>query len=136
MAIVHDVPTKTLYTSIARCPAVDADTDPARTEYTADDRETIDRDRAQFDLYPQLGSGDGLDQEDIGRTEVTRADAETVDRDRHAPHVLSALFGADDDLYSVLAAGAHVSAADRGRTALTESSESVDWDRPPIGPWT
>jgi hypothetical protein len=59
-----------------------------------------------------------------------------VDRDRQAPHGFSSLFGAGEDLYSVLATSAPASAGDRGRTAVTESTESIDWDRPPIGPRT
>jgi hypothetical protein len=127
---------RTLYTSLARRVPVDADADPARTEFTFDDRETIDRDRAQSSLYSQLSIGIAPDQRDAGRTEVTRADSETVDRDRHAPHGRSALFGAGDDLYCALATWVPASTGDQGRTALTESTESIDWDRPPIGPWT
>jgi hypothetical protein len=134
--MVRIVTVETLYGSLAQRAAVDADADPARTERTADDRETIDRDRVQSDLYSQLSRGIPPGQGDTGRTEITRADAETVDRDRQAPHGFSSLFGAGEDLYSVLATSAPASAGDRGRTALTESTESIDWDRPPIGPWT
>lgn len=115
---------------------MDADADPTRTERTADDRETIDRDRVQSDLYSQLSRGISPGQVDTGRTEITRADTETVDRDRQAPHGLSSLLGASEDLYSALSVSGLASDEDRGRTALTESTESIDWDRPPIGPWT
>lgn len=129
--------TQTLYTSLARRVPVEPDADPTRTEYTFDDRETIDRDRAQSNLYSRLSIGIAPGQQaDPGRTEVTRADAETVDRDRQAPHGFSALFGVGDDLYCALATRVHVPTGDQGRTALTESTESIDWDRPPIGPWT
>jgi hypothetical protein len=134
--IVRRVKQETLYSSLSRCPATHAGADPARTEYTADDRETIDRDRAVSTLYSRLSNGIAPGSGDVGRTEITRADAETVDRDHHAPHGSSALFGAAEDLYCHLGARAHVSGGDKGRTALTESTESIDWDRPPIGPWT
>lgn len=136
VAIVPDVTTQTLYMSLARSATLDANVDPARTERTADDRETIDRDRAQSSLYSQLSAGAASGHGDPGRTEITRADEETVDRDRHAPYGSSALLGTDDDLYRALGDRSHIVAKDRGRTALTESTESIDWDRPPIRPWT
>ena len=130
------MPTQTLYSELGRRISPQLDEDRRRTEYTADDRETVDNDRALFGLFSQLSVSAPATQSDPGRTEITRADTETVDRDRQAPHGSSALFGADDDLYRELAGDASIAAKDRGRTSVTESTESIDWDRPPIGPWT
>ncbi len=130
------MPTQTLYSELGRHISPQLDKDRGRTEYTADDRETVDNDRALFGLYSQLGVSAPATQSDPGRTEVTRADAETVDRDRQAPYESSALFGAGDDLYRELAEDSSTAAEDRGRTSVTESTESIDWDRRPIGPWT
>jgi hypothetical protein len=126
---------QTLYSELGRRISPQREDNPGRTERTADDGETIDNDRALFGLYSQLGISAPAPQSDPGRTEVTRADTETVDRDRQAPHGSSVLLGADD-LYRELAGDASPVAEDRGRTSVTESTESIDWDRPPIGPWT
>ncbi len=129
------MPAETLYKSLGRRVALAADADPARTEYTADDRETVDNDRVMTGLYSQLGVSAAPGESDRGRTESTKAGGETIDRDRHAPYESSVLFGARDDLYGVLAADPLAGSESSGRTALTESTESIDWDRPPIGPW-
>ena len=123
---------QTLYESLGQSTA-GADGDRGRTERTAA-VETIDRDRGQTSLYSRLSSG-VVGGRGIGRTEITRADVETVDRDRQAPYGSSALFGVGD-LYEALGQEPDRTATGRGRTAVTESTESIDWDRPPIGPWT
>jgi hypothetical protein len=48
------------------------------------------------------------------------------------PGGFSSLLGGDD-LYVALA-GSPATGGDRGRTAITESTESLDWDKAPIGP--
>lgn len=126
---------QSLYASLGRRTAKSAGPDHGRTERTAT-RETIDNDRAQSSLYSQLGVDAFGGNGDRGRTEETKAGGETVDRDRHVPRDFSALLAGTDDLYLTLGTPSGATGEEgRGRTAITESTESIDWDRPPIGPW-
>lgn len=124
---------RTLYTELGRRAGQPTVGDHGRTEQTAA-RETIDNDRAHSTLYAAIGGcAEGVS--DRARTEVTKVDAETVDRDRHMRTGFSPILGAEPDLYTALGSGA-AAGGDPGRTDITESTETLDWERPPIGPRT
>ena len=111
--------------------------DHGRTERTADDRETIDNDRLVVDLYATLGNpvvADG--SEDVGRTEGSRDTRETIDKDRAGLALNSTLIGPPTDLYDALVHLARKTAADQRETALTASTETIDYDQPPDFPYT
>jgi hypothetical protein len=115
---------ETLYKELGRAIAGAIEADRGRTEYTFDDRETIDRDcttvpRQTSLMAPASRLGDP------GRTDYT-ATVETIDRDQHACQQASALF--DQDLYVALASEA-AGEADRGRTETTKAVETIDVDR-------
>jgi hypothetical protein len=119
----------TLYEALS-IPAHGEDRD--RTQRTLDHRETIDADRLIVDLYSELSEAVIGVGSDVGRTEVTRiASPETVDRDRAEPAVSSALLGPPVDLYGALSAPTSGTAVDAGETAITASTETIDWDQPP-----
>ncbi len=125
--------TGTLYKELGREPADQTVRDRARTDRTSN-KETIDNDRVQSTLYAAIG-GYAKGGTDRGRTEETKAGGETVDRDRHVPSGFSAVLGSDLDLYAALGSGA-TRGNELGRTAITESTETLDWDRSPVGPYT
>jgi hypothetical protein len=110
--------------------------DRNRTEYTADDRETVDNDRMLVDLYAVFGDPVMGDRSDVGRTEITRESPETVDNDRAGLALNSTLNGPPTDLYSALVRPAGSVVGDRGETALTASTETIDWDQPADLPYT
>jgi hypothetical protein len=124
---------RTLYMELGRELDGQMARDRGRTEWTAA-KETIDNDHSPLSLYTAI-SGFAADGSDRGRTEETKAGGETVDRDRHMPSEFSAVHGADLDLYAALGSNA-APRDDSGRTAITESTETLDWDRSPVGPWT
>jgi hypothetical protein len=66
-----------------------------RTEYTANDRETIDDDRLIIDLYAELGDLVVSDGSEVGRTEITRIAAPGLlaDRSPDRPVWRSRVFG-------------------------------------------
>lgn len=167
---------ETLYAELARPVPLPIGGDRGRTERTADDRETIDRDHlahgrhsALFepaastladdrgktqqtamvetvdvdrhvphrssalldgDLYGAL-SGSVADRDDRGRTEITKADTETADNDRRRPLSSFSELAGSKDLYAALSQEPSRSQTDRGRTELTEATETIDLDRPP-----
>jgi hypothetical protein len=121
------VETRTLYQELGRSTVDLSGPDRGRTERTAA-KETIDNDCFPSTLYAVVGRSTHAGA-DRGRTEVTKAGGETVDRDRHVPSGRSTLVGGD--LYAVL--GSCVSGDERGRTAVTESTETIDRDRSPLG---
>jgi hypothetical protein len=129
------MPATTLYEHLS-VPARGTRADRARTEYTADDRETVDRDRTLIDLYALLGERVAGDRSRPGRTEETKSTGETVDRDRAPEAVVSSLTGPPSDLYGALVEPARASGGDSGRTEITEATETLDWDRPPDLPHT
>lgn len=109
--------------------------DPGRTEHTAT-VETIDRDRHAAGCSSQLINGSLFEAistraqtSERGRTEVTKAGDETIDRDHHAFAFHYQLTG-DGDLYRALSHPAASANGDRGRTAITEATETIDWDKP------
>jgi hypothetical protein len=109
-----------------------------RTEYTANDRETIDDDRLIIDLYAELGDLVVSDGSEVGRTEITRIAApETVDRDHADQFLDSSLTGPPTDLYGVLACSGSSSADDRGETTRTlTTDETIDEGWAPDLPYT
>jgi hypothetical protein len=90
-----------LYEHLGVVAVADAD-DRGRTERSAGDADTIDRDRAIVDLYTALGSRAASGGADIGRTENTRDQGETVDKDRADGWRMSTLMEAPQDLYAAL----------------------------------
>jgi hypothetical protein len=107
----------------------DAEGDRGRTRKTANP-ETIDDDRMVPDLYLSLGDPVVSDGSDVGRTEITRESRETVDKDRAVYTLSSSLFAPPRDLYGALATRARQPRVDRGETAITASTETIDWDQP------
>jgi hypothetical protein len=103
--------------------------DRGRTERTAA-IETIDKDRMIVDLYESIGSTISSSQR-LGRTEETKSTGETVDKDRASETLTSTLMGPSSDLYHALSNDASAGTGERGETALTASSETVDYDQPP-----
>jgi len=88
--------------------------DRGETIRTLDDRETIDNDRAAFDLYAALG--DPVPRLDHGRTERSAATSDTLDNDR----AVLALYGTLGD---------ELPRGGRGRTEYTAERETIDNDR-------
>jgi hypothetical protein len=120
----------TLYEELS-VPVRQDGTHHGRTERTAM-IETIDRDVAVVDLYASLGSPSGDKRDKAGRTEETKATGETVDRDRAGVLMSSGLLAAPVDLYGALGKPPTI-ACEHGETALTASTETVDYDQPPEG---
>lgn len=103
----------TLYEALGTREATPGE-DRGETIRTLEDRETIDNDRAAFDLYATLG--DPTPSRDYGRTERSAATKDTLDNDR-------ALLG----LYGML--GDESPRGGRGRTEYTAERETIDNDR-------
>jgi hypothetical protein len=118
----------TLYEHLST-PGSPSATGRGRTERTAA-IETIDRDRMIVDFYTSIGSPVGSSQQ-LGRTEETKSTGETVDKDRAPETLTSTLVGPSSDLYHALSSAASAAIGQRGETALTASSETVDYDQPP-----
>lgn len=118
---------ETLYRELSRLVPAGVDRDRDRTEYTFDDRETVDKDRATEARRTRLLDPDAPTLgRDFGRTEHT-ATVETIDRDRHVLNRTSALVGGD--LYDALSFEAG-EGPDRGRTESTKAGiETIDNDR-------
>jgi hypothetical protein len=122
--------TTTLYQKLGM-PARGRDADRGRTERTADDRETIDDDHMVIDLYAILGDPVVGDSFDVGRTEETKSTGETIDKDRAGEALATSLLEPSTDLYAALVSPARSVAADWGETAITASTETIDYDQPP-----
>jgi hypothetical protein len=115
----------TLYEQLS-VPGSPSATDRGRTAAI----ETIDKDRMILDLYTSIGNPVSGSQP-LGRTEETKSTGETVDRDRAPETLTSTLIGPVSDLYGSLSTQATPSTGRVGETALTASTETVDYDQPP-----
>lgn len=116
----------TLYEALSK--AVDGTgVDDGRTEETKT-VETIDKDRIST-AYLALSSTVATGDSDDGRTEQTRETPETTDNDRVGVRVPQSLLAPPTDLYATLG-GTVGQGANGTETAMTASTETMDWDRP------
>jgi hypothetical protein len=92
--------------------------------------ETVDEARLPT-LYQRFGA-EVLDAIDPSRTEQTRDAPETIDKDRVLHRVAASLVAPVTDLYVTLGASPGTRSAAGQETALTASTETIDWDRPAV----